>query len=117
MKYFLQGNVKLLITFWVFLIGGHLLFETLIYNLTNDGIEKNLILIFLVLLSSIIYDLIIIIATWNSATKYLGKKIWKVLAKILVILKALFLIISILWLIRILIKNPDFVNLILSKLS
>jgi len=116
MKYFLEGNVRLLITFWIFLIGGHLFFETLIYNFKNDGIEKNLVLIFLALFCSFIYDFVIIIATWNSSTKYKGKKIWEILAKIVVVIKAILLVISILWLINILLTNPDFIDLILSKL-
>ncbi len=116
MKYFLLGNIRLSITFWIFLIGGHLFFETLIYNFKNDGIEKNLIVIFLVLLSSIIYDFLIIVATWNSSTNYEGKKVWKILAKVVVVIKAILLVISILWLINILLTNPNFIDMIFSKL-
>ena len=116
MKFFLLGNVRLVIMFWVFLVGGELFFEFLIHIFKSDGIEKNLLAIMVILFLSFIYDALIIVATWNSANKYQGKKIWKLLSKVIVIIKAMTWVISIVGLVFILIQNPNFVDLIISKL-
>ncbi len=117
MKKFLLGNIRLVIMFWLFFVVGELFFEYLIHVFKNNGIEENLRAIICILIFSIIYDAIIIVATWNSANKYQGKQIWKYLTKIVVGIKTILLLATIIWLIIILIKYPDFVDLIISKFS
>ena len=38
----------------------------------------------MILIIAIVYKIVVFIATWNSASKYTGSKIWAILAKIMV---------------------------------
>lgn len=78
----LKGNISLWKTYWLFGVIGNIIATTLI-NIFTQFSET---LFFIILIIAIAYKIGVFIAIWNSASKYVGLKIWAILAKIMVVL-------------------------------
>ena len=95
----LKGNVKLVITFWLFAV-----VPGVIYRIIGMVFEKYYIkliliphmhwLLYLYIIFPFIYFPLIYIAIWKSSNQYTKNKLWPRLAKCTVILGVFFLIIG-----------------------
>ena len=86
-KRFFRGEFKLWIMFWIFFIPGLIIpgkiFGDLIYNYANNGNVKPLIAFSIL---TFVYQIIISIVTWKSASNYKGEKRWDILTKVVIFL-------------------------------
>lgn len=97
MRELLKGNVRLVITYWVF---GFI--PAIVYKGIGRLIEKNYFQLattsyiewffYLYLIFPFIYFPLIYVAIWRSSNKYNGRRLWRWLAKIAVILGVVLLI-------------------------
>lgn len=84
---FYRGQYPLGYSFWI--VG---FLTSLIISLFAYGIERLLINHFMTITSSVIaivWNLFLIVGIWRSTNNYLGKKIWKLLARIFLIYLAI----------------------------
>lgn len=78
----IQGDISLWKTYWLFGVIGNIIATTLI-NIFSQFSETSF---FIILIIAIAYKIGVFTAIWNSASKYVGLKIWAILAKIMVVL-------------------------------
>ena len=78
---YLKGDVPLIISFWgIYVFAWNIVFYNILYViLARMGFELKI-----VQLIGALIIIILAIGVWNSAGKYKGKKIWSVLAKVVV---------------------------------
>ena len=78
---YLKGDVSLIISFWgIYVFAWNIVFFNILYViLARMGFELKI-----VQLIGALIIIILAIGVWNSAGKYKGKKIWSVLAKVVV---------------------------------
>ena len=78
---YFKGDVPLIISFWgIYVFAWNIVFYNILYViLARMGFEFNTIR-----LISVPITIMLAIGVWNSAGKYKGKKIWSVLAKVVV---------------------------------
>ena len=90
---FINGDFGLAKTFWIFLVLANILFKVFIFLIEKsiDSYSFTVLAIFW-----FIYQLLALIATTKAIEKYQGKKIWKIFAKIAVVLAWFGYLISIL---------------------
>ena len=81
----IKGEIALWKTYWLFGVLGNVI-ATFLINVSAHFSEA---LFFIILVSMIIYKIGVFIAIWNSASKYVGAKVWAILAKIMVVLGVL----------------------------
>ena len=83
---YFKGDVPLIISFWgIYVFAWNIVFTNILgLILPRMGFESNIIL----LISALII-IILAIGVWNSAGKYKGKKIWSVLAKVVVAIQCI----------------------------
>ena len=83
---YLKGDVPLIISFWgIYVFAWNVVIINILgVILTRMGFELNTIQ----LISALII-IILAIGVWNSAGKYKGKKIWSVLAKVIVAIQCI----------------------------
>lgn len=87
----ISGDYGLPKTYWLFGVLGNLMF---IVPIALAAATKSMPILVLALLASVVYSLIVAVGIWRAADKYLGQKVWAVLAKIAVILGILRLLID-----------------------
>lgn len=81
MDKFLTGKVALWKTVWLFLFLGNIAQRVIInVMLLNENLTMTSYKV--VTFIEIFYTAVVLIAVWNSATNYEGKKQWAILAKI-----------------------------------
>lgn len=78
----IKGEIALWKTYWLFGVVGNII-VTILINVFAQFSES---LFLIMLIIAIIYKIGVFIAIWNSASKYIGLKIWAIVAKIMVIL-------------------------------
>lgn len=78
----IKGEIALWKTYWLFGVIGNIIATTLI-NIFSQFSETSF---FIILIIAIAYKIGVFTAIWNSASKYVGLKIWAILAKIMVVL-------------------------------
>lgn len=78
----ISGEIALWKTYWLFGVVGNVV-ATFLINVSAHFSET---LFFIILVSMIIYKIVVFIAIWNSASKYIGAKVWAIFAKIMVVL-------------------------------
>ena len=78
---YFKGDVPLIISFWgIYVFAWNIVFYNILYViLARMGFELKI-----VQLIGALIIIILAIGVWNSAGKYKGKKIWSVLAKVVV---------------------------------
>lgn len=76
----IKGEIALWKTYWLFGVIGNII-ATILINIFAQFSEA---LFLMILIIAIVYKIVVFIATWNSASKYTGSKIWAILAKIMV---------------------------------
>lgn len=81
----IKGEIALWKTYWLFGVVGNII-ATILINIFAQFSEA---LFLMILIIAIVYQIGVFIAIWNSASKYLGSKIWVILAKIMVVLGVL----------------------------
>src|ERR1017187_9557261 len=79
-----EGNLGLAMTYWVYGVLGGFVWGVGILALKPEGD-----LIKLVGLLFIIYYFVIYVGTWKAANKYVGSKVWAILAKFIIIIGVL----------------------------
>lgn len=99
MRELLKGNIRLVITYWVFGM-----IPAIMYNGMGKLIEKYYFQLattsyiewffYLYLIFPFIYFPLIYVAIWRSSNKYNGRRLWRWLAKLAVILGAVLLIVN-----------------------
>jgi hypothetical protein len=95
-----RGDVKLVFTFWVIGFVGNVLFAVYdpyfeyigFYRVMTD---EKAVIIFVFIIISILYRLFSTVCVWRSATKYEGRQVWAILAKMYVVLGVLGAIVEI----------------------
>ncbi|HEX7251183.1 MAG TPA: hypothetical protein VF262_12435 [Burkholderiales bacterium] len=89
----LEGELGLAITYWGIGVGGSLaLFLPLGFLYTQAAspwLQRGIVIV------AVAFGVLAGIAVWNAATRYAGRKLWSILAKIAVVLGALNLVASI----------------------
>ena len=80
---FINGDLGLAKTYWIFLVLAYIIFNTLLFFVTQSGERFS---IFLLLICWYIYEPIALIALARAIKKYQGKNIWKNLAIIALVL-------------------------------
>lgn len=78
-----QGDYGLPKTYWLFGVLGNLLF---IFPVALAAAAESMPILVLVLIASVVYSLAVAVGIWRASDKYLGPKVWAVLAKIAVLL-------------------------------
>ena len=78
----IKGEIALWKTYWLFGVIGNII-ATILINIFAQFSEM---LFLIILIITIAYKIGIFIAIWNSASKYVGLKIWAILAKTIVVL-------------------------------
>jgi len=86
-----QGSFGLPKTYWLFGVLGNLLF---IVPIALAAAAESMPILVMVLLASVAYSLAVAVGIWRASDKYLGSKVWAVLAKIAVILGMLRLFVN-----------------------
>lgn len=81
----IKGEIALWKTYWLFGVIGNII-ATILINIFAQFSEA---LFLVTLIVVIVYKIGVFIAIWNSASKYLGSKIWAILSKIMVVLGVL----------------------------
>ena len=76
----IKGEIALWKTYWLFGVIGNII-ATILINIFAQFSES---LFLIILIIAIVYQIVVFIAIWNSASKYAGSKIWAILAKIMV---------------------------------
>jgi hypothetical protein len=82
MRKFLDGNISLVKSYWIFGVIGSIVLSLL----STVLVANNIIDLFTSLIINNIYFLGIWIGVWSSANKYQGFILWKILAKSAIIL-------------------------------
>lgn len=88
-----QGDYGLPKTYWLFGVLGNLLF---IVPIALAAAAESMPILVLSLIASVVYSLVVAVGIWRASDKYLGPKVWAVLAKIAVILGILRLLVDLL---------------------
>ncbi|MBC15769.1 membrane protein of unknown function [Pseudodesulfovibrio profundus] len=85
-----RGEVALVKTYWIFGVLASFLLNGIVLLLSRSLAGTGAIWpMFVFWFISIIYTLFIAVAIWRSADKYTGRKVWAILAKIMVVLSVL----------------------------
>jgi hypothetical protein len=89
-----RGNASLPFSYWVVAVIGNALFAIADRILDGAGYynyitEEKLIFIWAFIIISTAYFLFTVVCVWRSATKYEGKPVWAILAKIAMVLGTL----------------------------
>jgi hypothetical protein len=75
-----EGNYGLLKTYWLYgVLGGIVMGLVLGFTM---GVAQSLVVTLLALAGLWAYQILVSIAIWNAARKYLGSKLWSVLARV-----------------------------------
>lgn len=86
LKKLLNGDISLFISFWIYFIFISFLIE---FFFKIDLIQNSFIDLFLYSIT-LVYSILIFVIVYKSANKYLGSKIWSILAKTIVIINLFF---------------------------
>ena len=81
-----NGNIRLVIIFWVYYTALGLMIEELLFNNIYESKDLPLILTLLFFYS---YNLFMFKSVWSSSNTYMGRKVWILLTKTILILDIL----------------------------
>ena len=91
-KQLIDGDFGLAKTYWLYLILGGMAINLLLFFPMSSS---SLGLIVVSMLAAIVYAIVVLTGVWNSASRYIGSKIWSVLAKIIVGANSVFLVFTV----------------------
>ena len=92
-KKFWEGNVSIVISFWIF----NVLIEQIVIGLLAVIIILSNLPKFLILFMWAPYKIWAVVGLWRSAAKYKGKPIWPGLAKTYVVVSLILLVARTIW--------------------
>ena len=91
-KQLIDGDFGLAKTYWLyFVLGGIAVNLLLMIPISSSSLG----LIVVSMLAAIVYAIVVLTGVWNSASRYIGSKIWSVLAKIIVGANSVFLVFTV----------------------
>ena len=91
-KQLIDGDFGLAKTYWLyFILGGMAINLLLFFPMSSSSLG----LIVVSMLAAIVYAIVVLTGVWNSASRYIGSKIWSVLAKIIVGANSVFLVFTV----------------------